>query len=116
MEPERQTRVASSLPVLGMLAIIGLAFYVSQRPLETSRPEAPAGLRHLTEEEGKIDSRLWQDPLKVALEHEEALHGEGKSRDGMSVPRCPSAHCVNEVSGRIREVIHESHDDPNAPD
>jgi hypothetical protein len=111
MEPNRQAKIASSLPVFGMLAIIGLAFYVSQRPLKSSRPEAPAGLRQLTEEEDKIDARLWQDPLKVVLDHEKVMLEE-KVEGSDSYREYASMHDVNTVSEEIGSFLNFKRDIP----
>lgn len=106
MEAERQTKLASSLPIFAVLAIIVGALYVSHRPLESSRPESPADLRHLMEEEDKVDARLWQDPIEVALKHKETMHSEGKAGDESSNQECLSGHCVNQLSDAINETVH----------
>lgn len=106
MGAERQTKIASSLPIFAVLAMIGGAYYVSQSPLKSSRPEAPAGLREPVLEMDKIEARLWQDPLKAALDHEEAMqHDEGKTQDKSGGRQCASTHCVNQISEHINYLI-----------
>lgn len=75
----------SSLPIIAILVVLGGAYYASQSQLKSSRPEAPAGLTHVVSEEDKIDARLWQDPLKVACEHEKTMHGTEKSKADTNV-------------------------------
>lgn len=104
MEAASQTKIPSSLPIIAVLVMIGGALYVSWHPLESSRPEAPAGLRHLMEEEDKIDARLWQDPIKVVLDHEKAMHEE-KGEGSDSYPKCASMHDVNTVSEQIGRFL-----------
>ncbi|MHC4728541.1 MAG: hypothetical protein ACYS17_15070, partial [Planctomycetota bacterium] len=74
-------KTSSPLPIIAILAVLGGAFYVSQSQLESSRPEAPTGMTHAIPEKGKIDARLWQDPLKVACEHEKTFHSTEKNKN-----------------------------------
>ena len=74
-------KTSSPLPIIAILAILGSAYYASQSQLKSSRPEAPTGLTHTVSEKDKIDARLWQDPLKVACEHEKTFHGTEESKD-----------------------------------
>ncbi|MFX0198184.1 MAG: hypothetical protein ACFFCW_18865 [Candidatus Hodarchaeota archaeon] len=69
---------SSPLTIITILAVLGGAYYVSQSQLKSSRPEAPTGLTHAVSEKDKIDARLWQDPLKVACEHDKTFHGPEK--------------------------------------
>jgi hypothetical protein len=110
-----QKKGPSSVPILVILAIIAGAVYISRSPLESSRPEAPVGLRHPVPEREKIDARLWQDPLEVALDHEKAMHEEMKTEDGNSCPKCTSMHDVNQVRERISYLIDINKKDPNDP-
>ena len=105
MDTERQTKISSSLPFFAILALIGGALYVSQRPLESSRPEVPAGPRQPIGEEDKIEARLWQDPLKVALDHKQVMHV------GRGYGTCTSEHRVDQVRDRITAHIR-----PNGQD
>ena len=73
-------KTASPLTIIAILAVLGGAYYASRTQLKSSRPAAPSGLTHIVSEKGKIDARLWQDPLKVACEHEKTLHGKEESR------------------------------------
>lgn len=114
MEAERQQSIVSSLPILAMLAIIAGAYYVSRLPLESSRPESPLGLGHVVPEEDKIDARLWQDPLKVALDHEKAMHREGQPEDRDPRWDCISRHCVNQLTERIDNIVKENVAKPDA--
>ena len=81
MASNSPTKTASSLPIIAILAILGGAYYASQSQLKSSRPEAPVGLTHAVSEKDKIEARLWQDPLKVACEHEKTMHGTEKGKD-----------------------------------
>ncbi|MCJ7773908.1 MAG: hypothetical protein MUP22_12345 [Desulfobacterales bacterium] len=56
-------------------------------------------------ERDKIDARLWQDPLKVARDHEIAAHSGGKNQDGKDTSKCSSEHCVNQINNRIRDLV-----------
>ena len=84
MGAESQTKTASSLPVLGVLLVIAGAYYISQSQLKSSRPKAPAELGQVVTEQGMVKARLWQDPLKVTLDHERTVHGQAKAEDGGS--------------------------------
>jgi len=108
MEAERQQSIVSSLPILAMLAIIAGAYYVSRLPLKSSRPESPLGLEHVVPEKDKIDARLWQDPLKVALDHENAMHREKQVGDNDPRWNCMSQHCVSQVTERIDKILKEN--------
>jgi hypothetical protein len=96
MGAERQQNIVTSLPILAMLAIIAGAYYISRLPLESSRPESPLGLEHVVPEEDKIDARLWQDPIKVALDHEKAMHREKNPQNRNPRWQCTSNHSVHE--------------------
>ena len=74
-------KTSSPLPIIAILAVLGGAYYASQSQLKSSRPEAPTGMTHAVSEKDKIDARLWQDPLKVACEHEKTFHGPEESKD-----------------------------------
>ncbi|NVL91387.1 MAG: hypothetical protein HWN69_10470, partial [Desulfobacterales bacterium] len=115
MAADRQTKISSSLPVIAVLAIIAGVVYVSRSPLKSLRPEAPPGLREPVPEKDKIDARLWQDPLKVALDHEKAMHREKKGEDGSPRRECSSKHRVDQITDRISKILRENHDDPNDP-
>jgi len=86
-------KTASPLPIIAIFAILFGVAYISRSPMESPRPEAPPGLRQPVREEDKIEARLWQDPVKVALDHKKAMHGEP--------PKCTSDHCVNQITDLI---------------
>ena len=115
MAADRQTKISSSLPVIAVLAIIAGVVYFSRSPLKSLRPEAPPGLREPVPEKDKIEARLWQDPLKVALDHEKAMHCGMKGEDGSPRRECSSKHCVDQITDRISKILRENHDDPNDP-
>lgn len=96
MAAERKQNIVSSWPILAILAIIGGAYYLSQLPLESSRPESPLGLEHVVPKKDKIDARLWQDPFKVALDHEKAMHREKNLQNSNPRWQCTSNHNVHE--------------------
>ena len=104
----RQTNIASSLPVIGILAIIGGVFYISRSPLETSRPQAPR-LKPQTMERGKVDAWLWQDPFKAVQDQRQANNLEEKND--------PCEPSVYQLSGKINSYIkkHIRVLDPNTP-
>jgi hypothetical protein len=135
-------KTTSSLPIIAILAVLGGAYYASQSQLKSSRPEAPAGLTHPVSEKNKIEARLWQDPLKVACEHEKTMHGTEKSKDDSYVGKISpiyslnherAMHCENkgedksnvreslpehslsQVTGRIRALILQKSQDVNTP-
>lgn len=107
MEADRQKTITSSLPIIAILAVISAGLFLSRSPLKSLRPQAPAGLTQPVREEGKIDARLWQDPLKVALEHKKAMHPKGKDGIGASATVCGSAHCVNQITDRLNKILPE---------
>lgn len=88
-------KTSSPLPIIAILAVLGGAYYASQSQLKSSRPEAPVGLTHVVSEEDKIDARLWQDPLKVACEHEKTMHGTEKSKDDSYVGKISPKYSLN---------------------
>jgi hypothetical protein len=118
MATDNQKRAPSSLPVIGILLLIAGAFYLSTSPLKSSRPDAPSGLENAVPERDKIDARLWQDPLKVAMDHEISAHSGGANQAGKEAGKCTSEHCVNQVNNRIRDLIKEikekRSEDPNS--
>lgn len=125
-------KTSSPLPIIAILAVLGGAYYVSQSQLKSSRPEAPTGLTHAVSEKDKIDARLWQDPLKVACEHEKTFHGTEESKDNSYVfkispqpllnhERAIYATEISEYESYVRESspehsISQIHDriDPNS--
>jgi hypothetical protein len=118
MATDNQKRAPSSLPVIGILLLIAGAFYISTSPLESSRPDVPSGLENAVPKRDKIDARLWQDPLKVAMDHEISAHSGGTNQAGKETSKCSSEHCVNQVNNRIRDLIKEIKEkrleDPNS--
>ena len=111
-------KTASPLPIIAILALLGGAYYASRSQLKSSRPEAPAGLTHAVSEKDKIDARLWQDPLKVACEHEKTMHGTEKSNSDINVRKIKptpwlnherAMHCENndEEKSNVRESLPE---------
>ncbi|MHC4496267.1 MAG: hypothetical protein ACYSYM_10645, partial [Planctomycetota bacterium] len=92
METGTQRRTSSSLPVIGLLLMMVGAFYMSTSPLESSRPGAPARPGHAATEQGKVEARLWQDPFRIALDHEKTEHSDGQPTDSNSVWACRSHH------------------------
>jgi hypothetical protein len=117
METGSQKQTSSSLPIIGVLLLIAGAFYLSTSPLKSSRPDAPSGLVNAVPERDKIDARLWQDPLKVAMDHEKAAHSSGTNQAGTDATRCSSEHCVNQVCKRISDLVDAAEkkraEDPN---
>jgi len=115
MAAEAEKKAPSSLPIIGVLLLIAGAFYLSTSPLESSRPDAPSGLENAVPERDKIDARLWQDPLKVAMDHETVTHGDGTNQAG----KCLSEHCINLIHNRIKNLISAAGEmrteDPNHP-
>lgn len=99
MEAERQTKMASSLPIVGVLLVIAGAYCVSRSQLKSSRPEAPAGLKHPVTEKDKIEARLWQDPFKAVYDHRQAKRSEEK--------KDPCEPAVYQLSGQIDRLIKE---------
>lgn len=116
MAADAEKRAPSSLPVIGVLLLIAGAFYLSTSPLESSRPDAPSGLENAVPERDKIDARLWQDPLKVAMDHEIVAHSGGTSQLGNDASKCSSEHCVNQINNRIRDLVNATEEmQPNYP-
>ena len=72
MDVFRSTKIASSLPIIGVLLAIAGAYYVSRSQLRSSRPKAPSGLKQPVTEKYKIEARLWQDPFKAVYDHRQA--------------------------------------------
>ncbi|MCP4608369.1 MAG: hypothetical protein GY845_06610 [Planctomycetes bacterium] len=111
-------KTSSPLPIIAILAILGGAYYVSQSQLKSSRPEAPTGLSHAMSEKGKIDARLWQDPLKVACEHEKTFHGTEQTQDKnleFEISPLPSKKIyIKQISDYVSDVNQISEDESNA--
>ena len=70
-----------SLPAIAALAVISGVYFLARQPLKTSRPDPPTEQAHILDEEGEIDAMLWQDPLKVALNHDRTIHSEKESEE-----------------------------------
>jgi hypothetical protein len=100
-------KTASPLPIIAILAILGGAYYASRTQLKSSRPEAPSGLTHVVSEEDKIDARLWQDPLKVACEHEKTMHGTDKSKADIYFRKISRTPWLNHERAEHAEEISE---------
>ncbi|NIP22857.1 MAG: hypothetical protein GWN67_08320 [Phycisphaerae bacterium] len=101
---------ASPLPIIAILAVLVGTAYVTRSPLESARPKAPVDLRHAVREEDKIEARLWQDPLRVALDHARSLHA--KVEDSNTRPLCSSKHDVNDVREQIYSLTGGKDGDP----
>ncbi|MHC4741553.1 MAG: hypothetical protein ACYS8Z_06570 [Planctomycetota bacterium] len=107
MAVEPKSKLASSLPVYLILAIIGGALYVSRQPLETDRPSSPVNMRHSTHEEDTVDARLWQDPLRAVLDHEGTLHRGGEDgHAGSEGDRCGPMHDPKRLRKQIDRNTH----------
>ncbi len=104
-------KTSSPLPIIAILAVLGGAYYASRSQLKSSRPEAPAGLTHVVSEEGKIDARLWQDPLKVACEHEKTMHGDEKSKADIDVRQIRPTPWLNHERAMLCEKKDEDKTD-----
>ena len=102
-------KTTSPLSIIAILAVLVGAAYVTRSPMESPRPEAPPDLKQPVREEDKIDARLWQDPLKVALDHKKAMHGEKNAER----PKCPSIHDVNQVREVINDLTDKGTKNPN---
>ena len=111
-------KTSSPLPIIAILAVLGGAYYASRSQLKSSRPEAPAGLTHAVSEKDKIDARLWQDPLKVACEHEKTMHGTEKSKTDINIQqikptpwlnheRAIHAEEISKCDSNVRESLPE---------
>ncbi len=103
MAGDSSKKTASPLPIIAILAVLGGAYYASRTQLKSSRPEAPVGLTHVVSEEDKIDARLWQDPLKVACEHEKTLHGTEKSKADIEIREIKPTPWLNHERARYSE-------------
>lgn len=106
---------SSPLPVIGLLLLVIGAFYISRSPLESSRPEVSTKPGYAKSEEGKIEARLWQDPFRVALDHEMNEHGAAQPTDSNSAWVCRSNHCVNEIAVQMDRILDKETYKPDKP-
>jgi hypothetical protein len=77
-----------SAAVLAMLLLVGASgLYLSQRSLQSHRPDASSMLWREEASPGRADARLWQDPLQAAHRHFEQLRsGESGEPAGSTQP------------------------------
>ena len=111
MAKEDQKRVFGSLPLVVAVVFIAGAVVLNQLPLQSVRPEPPEGWQSPKPELDKIKARLWQDPFKVAQDHEKAAHPahEGEPNG------CGSPHCINQITTRLRTALFSRRPDVNTP-
>jgi hypothetical protein len=72
MDEKRKTLDLPWTTIIAAAAAIGgVYFYLN--PLETSRPPERTGFSVPHEQQQDVDARLWQDPLRATLAHEEKV-------------------------------------------
>ena len=103
-------KTTSPLSIIAILTVLGGAYYAYQSQLKSSRPEGPGGLTQSVLEKNKIKARLWQDPLKVALDHERAMHFENKDEDKSYDLRSLAEHSLGQIHARIAPMPQQSLD------